>query len=256
VTDLVARPIEEYSEEEVQSHRPVLVPLREHAPTISVIVPTLNEARNLPYVFERMPAMVHQVIVVDGHSTDDTIDVAESCWPGVQIVLQNGRGKGNAIACGIRAATGDITVLLDADGSTDPAEIPVFIDALSDGYDFAKGTRFAAHRDSGSADITWLRRLGNHALTFVVNRIWGVQYTDLCYGYNAFWTRSATSIYAECSGFEVETLMNIRAASSGLRIVEVPSYEANRQHGVSNLNARRDGMRVLRTILAEWIRPA
>lgn len=255
MTDLVIRPIEE-PEDGVQHQRPVLVPLRDDEPTISVIVPTLNEARNLPYVFERMPENVYEVIVVDGHSTDETVSVAIECWPTVRIVSQDGKGKGNAIACGIRAATGDITVLLDADGSTDPAEIPSFVEALQNGYDFAKGSRFAAHQDSGSADITWLRRLGNKVLTAFVNKIWDVRYTDLCYGYNAFWSRSATSIYAECNGFEVETLMNIRAAAAGLRIVEVPSYEANRRHGTSNLNARRDGIRVLRTILAEWIRPA
>jgi hypothetical protein len=93
-------------------------------------------------------------------------------------------------------------------------------------------------------------------LVRIVNKIWDVRYSDLCYGYNAFWTRYARELYAPCNGFEVETLMNIRAASAkNLRIVEVPSFEANRRHGASNLSATRDGMRVLRTILAEWLRP-
>jgi glycosyltransferase involved in cell wall biosynthesis len=223
-------------------------------PTVSVIVCTLNEAGNITHVLERMPAEVTEVIIVDGHSTDGTVEVALSQRSDARIVKQDGFGKGNALACGIRLSTSDITVLLDADGSTDPAEIPRFTKALLSGYDFAKGTRFAV--GGGSADITRIRRLGNRILVRIVNKIWDVRYSDLCYGYNAFWTRYARELYAPCNGFEVETLMNIRAASAkNLRIVEVPSFEANRRHGASNLSATRDGMRVLRTILAEWLRP-
>jgi len=201
-----------------------------------------------------MPAEVTELIVVDGHSTDGTVDVVLSKWPEARIVHQDGKGKGNALACGIRLSTGDITVMLDADGSTDPAEIPRFTGALVNGFDFAKGTRFAV--GGGSEDITHVRRLGNRFLVGVVNMIWKVRYTDLCYGYNAFWTRHARLVHAPCNGFEVETLMNIRAASAKtLRIVEIPSFEANRRNGVSNLNATRDGLRVMRTILAEWLRP-
>jgi hypothetical protein len=90
----------------------------------------------------------------------------------------------------------------------------------------------------------------------MVNRLWGVNYSDLCYGYNAFWRRCLPQLSPDCNGFEVETLMNIRAARAGLSIHEVPSAEGDRQHGTSNLNARRDGIRVLRTIVAERIRPA
>jgi hypothetical protein len=82
-----------------------------------------------------------------------------------------------------------------------------------------------------------------------------VNYSDLCYGYNAFWRRCLPEVSPYCNGFEVETLMNIRAARAGLKIVEVPSFEYDRRHGVSNLNAGKDGMRVLRTIAAERIRP-
>lgn len=221
-------------------------------PTVSVVIPTLNEAQNLPYVLERLPAWIDEVIIVDGHSTDGTVDVALRFRPDATIVLQDGKGKGNALAWGFKAATGDITVMLDADGSTDPAEIPRFVAALTNGYDFAKGTRFVT--GGGSDDITPLRRFGNWGITTLVNRIWGVRYSDLCYGYNAFWTKSMPWV-ADCKGFEVETLMGIRIAASKVKVVEVPSYEANRRSGVSNLKAGRDGARVLRTILAEWLRP-
>jgi len=221
--------------------------------TVSVVIPTLNEAKNLPHVFERIPPEISELIIVDGHSTDGTPDLARELWPGVRIVNQPGKGKGNALAAGFWAARGDIVVMLDADGSTDPAEIPRFVAALLTGADFAKGTRFIT--GGGSADITMIRRLGNRALAGVVNWIWKVDYSDLCYGYNAFWRYHLPDIVPDCSGFEVETLINIRAARSKLRVVEVPSFEATREHGVSNLNVRRDGMRVLRTIIAERIRP-
>src|SRR5829696_6150015 len=112
-------------------------------PRVSVVVPTYNEAANLPHVFALLPEDVHEVIVVDGRSTDATIEVARALRPDVRIIRQNRRGKGNAMACGFAAVTGDIVVMLDADGSADPGEIPLYVQALLAGADFAKGTRFA-----------------------------------------------------------------------------------------------------------------
>src|SRR4051795_13719713 len=131
-------------------------------PRLRVAVPTVNVAKNLPHVFGLIPADVHEVIVVDGRSVDDTVEVARSLRPDVKIVLQNRRGKGNALACGFAAVTGDIVVMLDADGSADPRETPPFVRALFEGADFAKGTRFVG--GGGSIDITRTRRWGNRAL--------------------------------------------------------------------------------------------
>lgn len=224
-----------------------------HAPRVSVVVPTRNEARNLPHVFRDMPADVHEVILVDGHSTDGTIETAKRLWPSIVVIEQKGRGKGNALALGFAAVTGDVVVMLDADGSADPAEIPRFVAALVDGADVAKGTRFLP--GGGSTDITFIRRLGNDALTAIVNVCWGTRYTDLCYGYNALWAWCAQGVDVDCDGFEVETLINIRIAEAGWRVVEVPSFELERIHGASNLRAYRDGMRVLRTIGSEMRSP-
>jgi glycosyltransferase involved in cell wall biosynthesis len=218
-------------------------------PRVSVVIPTLNEARNLPHVFASLPADLHQVILVDGHSVDGTIAVARRLRPDVRVVLQTSRGKGDALACGFAACDGDIIVMLDADGSTDAAEMVRFVDALRDGADFVKGSRFLP--GGGSDDLTWLRRLGNGVLSGLVNRLFGTSYTDLCYGYNAFWSRCLDALAVDCDGFEVETLLNIRAARARLRIREVPSYEFRRIHGASNLHVVRDGLRVLRTILRE-----
>jgi glycosyltransferase involved in cell wall biosynthesis len=216
---------------------------------VSVVVPTLREAENLPHIIPRLPSDIYELIVVDGHSTDDTVAVARSLYPGLRVVYQTRRGKGNALACGIAAARGDIVVTLDADGSNDPEEIPRFVQALEDGADVAKGSRFL--ESAGSDDITLLRRLGNWVLTRIVNVLFGTRYTDLCYGFNAFRVDLAESLNLDCDGFEVETLFGIRAAKAGLNVVEVPSWERRRIHGTSNLRTFRDGWRVLKTILRE-----
>nr|WP_238556648.1 glycosyltransferase family 2 protein [Gordonia terrae] len=223
-------------------------------PTVTVVIPTRNEALNLPYVAERMPP-VDQIVVVDGASVDGTVDVARSLWPDATIVSQTRSGKGNALACGFEVATGDIIVMIDADGSTDPAEIPDFVGALVAGSDLAKGSRFSlgGHSD----DITAFRRVGNKGLNWLVNRIFATSFADLCYGYNAFWRRHLDVLDLPLTdfdepqwgdGFEIETIINVRMARSGLTIREVGSRESKRIHGRSNLNALTDGMRVLRTI--------
>ena len=232
-------------------------------PRVSVVIPTLNEARNLPHVFEALPSGIYEIIIVDGHSVDETLAVVRKLRPDARIVMQTRTGKGNALACGCAEATGDIIAMIDADGSTHAGEIPSFVSALLAGADFAKGTRFA--KGGGSEDITRLRGLGNRMLTSMVNLLYGTRYTDLCYGFNVFWNKhlsvlgfdATTNLPADkCGrlwgdGFEIETLINIRIAAAGLAVAEVPSFERSRMHGASNLSAYSDGLRVLRTILYE-----
>lgn len=234
---------------------------------ISVVIPARNEAYNLPHVLGGLPEGLHEVILVDGHSTDGTIEAALRLRPDIKIVQQTRRGKGNALACGFAAVTGDVVVTLDADGSADPGEISAFAAALRAGADFAKGTRF--DQGGSSHDITRLRQVGNAILSFLVNVLFRTRYTDLCYGYNAFRahllpvldlppTETACGPAADMlwgDGFEIETLINVRVARAGVGIAEVGSIELPRLHGVSNLRAVPDGIRVLRTILAERRRP-
>lgn len=232
------------------------------APRVSIVIPARNEARNLEEILPQLP-LVHQVILVDGDSVDDTVETARRMLPSIEIVHQTRKGKGNALACGFAAATGDVIVMFDADGSADPAEIPAFVDVLIAGAHFAKGCRFAA--GGGSEDITRVRSLGNLGLNIIANLLFRTRYSDLCYGYNAFRTSllpalalpdPALPLRADGrmhwgDGFEIETLLNCRVAKSGAPTVEVPSVERLRIHGVSNLNALSDGIRVLLTLLHE-----
>ena len=218
-------------------------------PRISVVIPALNEAQNLPHVLPYIPSIVNEVILVDGHSTDDTIAVAQQLLPTIHIVKQAEKGKGDALKAGFAACTGDIIVMMDADGSADPNEIPRFVEVLMEGNDFAKGSRFM--RGGGSEDITLLRRLGNYGLSTFVNVLFWTQFSDLCYGYNAFWKHCLDLVEVDCDGFEVETLINLRMRKANLKIVEVASFEHPRIYGESNLRTFRDGWRVLKTIVKE-----
>jgi glycosyltransferase involved in cell wall biosynthesis len=231
------------------------------APRVTVVIPARNEARNLPGVLAELPAGLHEVILVDGASEDGTIAAARLARPDIRVLRQTGRGKGNALACGILAATGDIAVTLDADGSADPAEIAEFVSVLRAGADFAKGSRYLP--GGGSSDLTAVRRIGNGALVFLMNRLYRTAFSDLCYGYNAFWTRCTDVLHLEAiadvepcfgDGFEIETLLAAHAANARLTVAEVPSYERDRRYGVSQLRTWRDGRRVLRAIVRERLR--
>jgi glycosyltransferase involved in cell wall biosynthesis len=228
-----------------------------------VVIPAKNEERNISHVLDALPDGLHEVILVDGNSVDRTVDVAREHYPEIIVIGQTRKGKGNALACGFARTTGDFIVMIDADSSTDPAEIPRFVDALRQGADFAKGSRFMP--GAGSSDISRVRQAGNFWLNRFVNLLYGTRYTDLCYGYNAFRRDCLDAIALEPDGteesdteemlwgdgFEVETLINIRIAKAGLRVFEVPSFERSRLYGNSNLNAFSDGLRVLRTIYTE-----
>jgi glycosyltransferase involved in cell wall biosynthesis len=218
---------------------------------VSFVVPTLNEAKNLPWLLPRIPDWAHEVIIVDGRSTDNTVAVARSLREDVKVVMELRRGKGAALQAGFRAATGDIVVMLDADGSMIPEEAIRFVGALMAGADVAKGSRFL--QGAGTDDMSLFRMLGNWGLTLIVRLLYGGVFSDLCYGYMAFWTRHVATLNCDCDGFEIETLINVRALKNHLNIVEVASFEAPRISGLSNLRAIPDGWRVLKTILREKV---
>ncbi|MEV1289246.1 glycosyltransferase family 2 protein [Micromonospora sp. NPDC049679] len=217
--------------------------------SVSVVIPALNEEHNIPWVLERMPPIVDEVVLVDGHSSDRTIEVARAVRPDVVVVPQHFRGKGDAVRVALRAATCDLIVMIDADGSMDPAEIHRFVTPLMNGYDFVKGSRLLT--GGGSTDLTALRKLGNQMLVRMTNTMFLVRFTDLCYGFLSFRRECLSALALTAHGFEIETELVVHALKANLRIAEVPSTELPRRCGTSNLHAFRDGKRVLRTLIRE-----
>ena len=218
---------------------------------VTIVIPALNEADSLPHVLPRIPTWVHEVILVDGHSTDDTIKVARQYWPGIRIIVQEGKGKGAALRTGVEAAQGDIIIMLDADGSTDPAEIPAFVGALIAGADFVKGSRFG--QGCGSSDMTPLRWLGNWGFVLLTNALFRTQFSDITYGYNALWKRNKHALALEIDDWSHEIISNIRVALSGLRLVEVASYERERVAGEAKLRTWSAGWMIFRAIVRERV---
>jgi glycosyltransferase involved in cell wall biosynthesis len=223
--------------------------------TVTVVIPALNEADNLPHILPRIPRWVHEVILVDGNSTDNTVDVARSILPSIRVIRQEPgtRGKGAGLRAGVNSARGDIVVLLDADGSTDPAEIPVFVSTLLAGADYAKGSRFL--QGAGTVDMPLYRQLGNWSLVVLTNILYRTRYTDITYGYNAFWQRDAHLLAFEINGWACEIVNNIRAARNGLHIVEVASFEKERIAGEAKLQTWSAGWVILKAILSEKFAP-
>lgn len=218
--------------------------------SVTAVIPTLNEERNLPWVLGRLPGFVDEVIIVDGQSQDHTTDVARRIRPDSVIVMAAEPGKGAAIRAGFAVATGDLIVMLDADGSMDPVELNWFVTLLTGRFDFVKGSRYLT--GGGSSDLTWLRSRGNRVLTLLANVACHTHFSDLCYGFIGLRRECLPLLELDVDGFEIETELVVRAARAGLRIAEVPSFEYGRISGTSNLRAFRDGRRVLRTLTREW----
>lgn len=220
-----------------------------HRPTVSVVIPAKNEAENLPWLLNRMPDSVDEVILVDGLSVDETVAVGRMVRADLVVVHETRPGKGAGLRAGFEAATGDFIVMLDADCSMDPAEIPSFVEQLELGYDMVKGSRFLG--GGGTEDMTLLRKVGNFGLLTLANLLYRTSYTDLCYGFVGFRRSLLDRVPLDADGFEVEMQFIARATRAGAHIREVPSFEARRLHGQSSLRTFPDGWQVLKTLLSE-----
>jgi glycosyltransferase involved in cell wall biosynthesis len=221
---------------------------------VTVIIPTLNEEENIAEVLQELNQMGYDnILVVDGNSNDRTVEVAKEF--GVNVILQKGNGKGAALrqAFNHNGLDGDVVVMMDADGSMDPKEIPLFIDALDSGADLVKGSRFL--RYGYSEDMNLIRRIGNSFFLSLVNWLCSANYTDLCYGFAAFRKDAIKKLYPhlKSKNFEIETEIFIKAKKLGLNIVEVPSIEFRRKYGKSNLSIFTAGFRILKIIIEELV---
>lgn len=239
--------------------------LGQEKPRITLLIPVRNEARNLPWVLERVPAGLHEVILIDGNSTDETVQVAQEYYPGIRVIQQRANGKGSALVTGLLAATGDIIVMIDGDGSMDPIEVNVLAGALLSGADVVKSSRYIA--GGGSHDLSLLRDAGNRGLNLVAKALYRHSWSELCYGFAAFWADIIPMLNLDKivdsgspadrtrygRGFEIEALLFTRALKAGLTVAEVPSTEHPRRYGESNLQTFRDGWRVLGALLRERV---
>jgi len=243
--------------------------LRPSDPSVSVVIPAKDEGANIPWVLDRLPECVTEIIVVDGQSEDRTAAIARAVCPEAKVIEHVNSGKGNAIATGLLAAEGDVVVMLDADGSMDPVEIQLYVDALCAGADIVKGSRTIA--GGGSQDLSIVRSMGNRGLLLFSNCAYRQSWSDLCYGYAAFWKDAldCLGLVELCGprperqasllwhgpwyghGFEIEALLYCRAARSHLKVTEVVSHEYKRRSGESHLATWRDGGRVMFAILRE-----
>lgn len=214
---------------------------------VTVLIPAKNEAGNIAWVLRHMPPSVDEVVLVDGNSTDQTVEIARAIRPDIVVISEPARGKGAAMRAGFAAARGAYVVVMDADGSMDPADVDAYVAALEDGADLVKGSRYML--GGGSTDLTMVRSLGNRALLQLSNLLYRQRFSELCYGFFALRASRIAELDLAATGFEIETEIVCRSVRRGLRIREIPSQEAPRISGESNLHAVRDGIRILRTML-------
>lgn len=206
---------------------------------ISAVFCALNEEQNLPYVLVNVPGWVDEVLLVDGHSTDMTVEVAKKLCPTIKVVYQPGKGKGDALKYGVQQANGDIIVTLDADGQTDPKDIPRFVAPLLNGYDLVKGTRLVHGRPTNMPRYRWF---GNKILVITCNILYGTRYTDICSGYNAFWKSTFQRLKLTNNGFEMEQEMMVKVKKMGLKVMEMEHHDAGRLGSNSKVSGVKQGL--------------
>ncbi len=208
-------------------------------PKVTALICTLNEAESVRYVLPDIPGLVDEVLIVDGGSTDGTVDLARKLWPNVRILTQPGHGKGDALQFGVRQALGEIIVTLDADGETDPSELPAFVDAVLRGYDFAKGSRLVYGRPRRMPFYRWV---GNRILALTFNLLYGTRFTDICSGYTAFRKSSFLRLELTYDKCEMEQQVLARARKLGMSIVEIPHHSNGRIAGASKVIGIKQGL--------------
>ena len=216
---------------------------------ISVVIPTLNEEGNIGEAIKEVKKELekygyrYEIIVVDGHSTDKTVEIAKSL--GAKI-LYDSVGKGSALRKGMEKAKGDIIISMDADLSNKPNELRLLISGIEIGYDICMGSRFIV--GGGTEDMPLFRKFGNKIFVMLVNLFFRTNYTDLCYGYRGFRKGIINKLGLKEDKFGIETEISIKAAKLGLKVLEVPSFEKKRGSGTGKLRSFRDGYAILKTI--------
>jgi glycosyltransferase involved in cell wall biosynthesis len=211
-------------------------------PKISVVICALNEEKNLSQVLPLIPSWVDEIILVDGHSTDNTVEIAKKLRPGIKVLCQPNKGKGEALKYGVAASKGDIIATLDADGTYSPKELSHFIQAIIDGNDFAKGSRFVYSKPDCMPDN---RQFGNKVLALTANFLFRASYTDICSGYYAFRKNLFDELRLSSNGFEMEQELFVKIIRRKYRVVEISHSYQKRLYGSSKTRDFRQGFKDL-----------
>lgn len=196
----------------------------------SLIIFTRNEIDGIRAIFPRIPLVAFdEVIAMDGHSTDGTVEFLEQ--QRIKVIQQEKLGRGNATIEGVQHTTGDNVILLSADGNEAPEDIPKLLDKLTE-YEIAVASRFMKGGGSDdSDDPIRIRKLGNLFFTFLTNLLWNAGVTDATNGLRAFQRSAWDRLNIDSPYHEAEFQMTIRAAKLGIRIGEVPTIEGQRVGG-------------------------
>jgi glycosyltransferase involved in cell wall biosynthesis len=212
--------------------------------TVAVVIPALNEAASIGVVLAAIPPThVDEVIVVDGGSTDDTAAIAQEA--GARVVLESQRGYGRACAAGVRAATSDVVVFLDADGADDPAQVAELLAPIQAGQaDLVLGSRLAGEMAPGA--MPWHQQFGNWLSAFLFRVLYKLPVTDLS-PFRAINRDALLSLDMQEMTYGWPTEMIAKAARRGLRIVEIPVRYRPRRGGKSKISGTLRG-----TVLATW----
>jgi dolichol-phosphate mannosyltransferase len=221
---------------------------------ISIVLPVKNEAIGLSGLIESLLTYGEEIIVVDGHSTDNTKEIVKK-HPQARFVLDNGRGKGDGLRVGIREAKHEIIVFIDADGSHDPTDIPDLVKPILEGSsDMVIGSRAKGGSDEFKMDIeNLIRQVGSDFATTIVNYRWKTDLTDIQNGFRALKTSVARDLNLNANDFDIEEEMVMKALRKKYIISEIKSHEYARQWDVSKLKTSKSWKFIYR-ILIEVIR--
>lgn len=217
-------------------------------PKVSLIVLTRNEKEGLEKIMPRVKkSWVDEILVVDGNSTDGTIEAAKKI--GLKVVQQTKMGRGNAFRVGLENAKGDMLIYFSPDGNEVPEDIPKIINKMKEGHDMVIASRFS--KLSKSEDATFVRLLGNKMFTVVINSLYGTKLTDALNGFRAIKTNVMKEIDTTAEHFDIEIQMSMRCIKNGYKVDEIPTVEPNRIGGVAKLNTFVDGWRCTKFLVKE-----
>lgn len=219
---------------------------------VSLIIPVRNEEGCIGQVLREVSKrIVNEIIVVDGHSTDKTVKEAKKeLREKDKLIVQKGKGYGAAFIEGFQVASGDVIIMMDADGSHNPADIPFILAKIKEGYEYVMGSRYAI--GGKSQDDTLIRWFGNQLFTKLTNIVHGTRVTDSLYLFTAITREGLDRLTLESPGFEFCTEILVKAHNARLRFMEVPAIERARYKGKSKVNAFFDGIKILRAILRRY----